>query len=195
MHHVLRYIAGGVVVVLLLIGLGVWRYTRGPRTPPQAAGEPPSSRPGFLGNIYRMCAAAPFRATRCSRATSPVKPSPVILLTGSSPHRAATENDDCEELSVSDFLETKREEIAARLRELEPLVEEYRQLEAAAAALAGLPGAHAPARAPRRTAARAPRRTAARRRARAGHAGARARAAGADARAGRERARCRRSSS
>jgi hypothetical protein len=36
-HHVLRYIAGGVVVVLLLIGLGVWRYTRGPRTPPQAA--------------------------------------------------------------------------------------------------------------------------------------------------------------
>jgi CRP-like cAMP-binding protein len=47
---------------------------------------------------------------------------------------------------VSDFLKTKREEIAARLRELEPLVAEYRQLEAAAAALAGLPGA---ARAPR----------------------------------------------
>jgi len=42
---------------------------------------------------------------------------------------------------VSDFLKTKREEIAARLRELEPLVAEYRQLEAAAAALAGLPGA------------------------------------------------------
>src|SRR5579862_6723537 len=36
-HHVLRYIAGGVVAVLLLIGLGVWRYTRGPRTPPKAA--------------------------------------------------------------------------------------------------------------------------------------------------------------
>jgi hypothetical protein len=47
---------------------------------------------------------------------------------------------------VSDFLKTKREEIAKRLRELEPLVAEYRQLEAAAAALAGLPGA---ARAPR----------------------------------------------
>jgi hypothetical protein len=44
---------------------------------------------------------------------------------------------------VSDFLETKRKEIAARLRELEPLVEEYRQLEAASTALAGLPGAPA----------------------------------------------------
>jgi hypothetical protein len=48
---------------------------------------------------------------------------------------------------VSDFLKTKREEIAARLRELEPLVEEYRQLEAAAAALAG---ATRTVRAPRR---------------------------------------------
>jgi hypothetical protein len=45
---------------------------------------------------------------------------------------------------VSDFLETKRKEIAARLRELEPLVEEYRQLEAASTALAGLPGTSAP---------------------------------------------------
>jgi hypothetical protein len=42
---------------------------------------------------------------------------------------------------VSDFLETKRKEIAARLRELEPLVEEHRQLQAAATALAGLPSA------------------------------------------------------
>jgi hypothetical protein len=40
---------------------------------------------------------------------------------------------------VSDFLDTKRKEIAARLRELEPLVSEYRQLEAAQTALAGLP--------------------------------------------------------
>ena len=46
---------------------------------------------------------------------------------------------------MSDFLKAKREEIAARLRELEPLVDEYRQLEAAAAALAGLPGATRPA--------------------------------------------------
>jgi hypothetical protein len=51
---------------------------------------------------------------------------------------------------VSDFLKTKREEIAARLRELEPLVEEYRQLEAASAALAGLPGATRTVTAPRR---------------------------------------------
>ena len=54
---------------------------------------------------------------------------------------------------MSDFLKTKRDEIAARLRELEPLVAEYRQLEAASAALAGLPGAAAsparPARSPR----------------------------------------------
>lgn len=40
---------------------------------------------------------------------------------------------------MSDFLDTKRKEIAARLRELEPLVDEYRQLEAAQTALAGLP--------------------------------------------------------
>jgi hypothetical protein len=59
---------------------------------------------------------------------------------------------------VSDFLKTKREEIAGRLRELEPLVDEYRQLEAAAAALAGLPGASRAARAPRR--GRAPARAA-----------------------------------
>jgi CRP-like cAMP-binding protein len=45
---------------------------------------------------------------------------------------------------VSDFLDTKRKEISARLRELEPLVAEYRQLEAAAAALADLPGKPAP---------------------------------------------------
>ena len=51
---------------------------------------------------------------------------------------------------MSDFLKTKRAEIAARLRELEPLVEEYRQLEAAAAALAGLPGATRAVRVPRR---------------------------------------------
>jgi hypothetical protein len=65
---------------------------------------------------------------------------------------------------VSDFLKTKREEIAARLRELEPLVDEYRQLEAASAALAGLPGAAArSARTPRRAravAAKAPARAA-----------------------------------
>ena len=64
---------------------------------------------------------------------------------------------------MSDFLKAKRGEIAARMRELEPLVDEYRQLEAAAAALAGLPGAtttRPAARAPRR--GRTPARAAAR---------------------------------
>ena len=64
---------------------------------------------------------------------------------------------------MSDFLKTKRDEIAARLSELEPLVAEYRQLEAAAAALAGLPGAAArPARTARRGRATAARKPAAR---------------------------------
>lgn len=40
---------------------------------------------------------------------------------------------------VNDFLKTKRDEIQARLAELAPLVEEHRQLEAAAKALAAVP--------------------------------------------------------
>jgi hypothetical protein len=39
---------------------------------------------------------------------------------------------------VSNFLEEKRNEITDRMRELEPLIEEYRQLEAAVKALAGV---------------------------------------------------------
>jgi len=39
---------------------------------------------------------------------------------------------------VSNFLEEKRNEIAERMRELEPLIEEYKQLEAALKALAGV---------------------------------------------------------
>jgi hypothetical protein len=45
---------------------------------------------------------------------------------------------------VSNFLEQKRSEIAERMRELEPLIEEYRQLEAALAALAGVTTVAAP---------------------------------------------------
>ena len=63
---------------------------------------------------------------------------------------------------MSDFLKEKRDEIAARLRELQPLVEEYQQLEAAAAALAGLPGATRPRAAAAAAAPRATRRTPAR---------------------------------
>ena len=40
---------------------------------------------------------------------------------------------------MADFLDEKRSEIAARLKELRPLVDEYRRLEAAAAALDGVP--------------------------------------------------------
>jgi hypothetical protein len=41
---------------------------------------------------------------------------------------------------MADFLQTKRDEIKARMGELEPMVEEYHQLAAAAAALAGASG-------------------------------------------------------
>jgi CRP-like cAMP-binding protein len=40
---------------------------------------------------------------------------------------------------MPDFLEEKKREIDARLKELRPLVDEYRRLEAAAAALQGVP--------------------------------------------------------
>ena len=49
-----------------------------------------------------------------------------------------------EDLPVTDFLDEKRQQIADRLKELEPLVDEHRRLEAAASALAKL-GASAPA--------------------------------------------------
>jgi hypothetical protein len=41
---------------------------------------------------------------------------------------------------MADFLDDKRKEIDARLRELRPLVEEFNRLEQAAAALAGVGG-------------------------------------------------------
>ena len=47
---------------------------------------------------------------------------------------------------MADFLDEKRKEIDARLRELRPLVEEYQRLEKATAALAGVGGASAPMR-------------------------------------------------
>ena len=40
---------------------------------------------------------------------------------------------------MADFLDEKRREIDARLKELKPLVEEYHRLEAASAALSGVP--------------------------------------------------------
>lgn len=41
---------------------------------------------------------------------------------------------------MTDFLDEKRDEITTRLKELEPLVDEYHRLDAAAAALAGVEG-------------------------------------------------------
>jgi CRP-like cAMP-binding protein len=57
---------------------------------------------------------------------------------------------------MADFLDEKKREIEARLKELRPLVDEFHRLEAAAAALAGVggaPSAAAPARRARRQAA------------------------------------------
>jgi hypothetical protein len=45
---------------------------------------------------------------------------------------------------MADFLDEKRSEIGARLKELKPLVDEYQRLEAAAAALDGVPTSSAP---------------------------------------------------
>src|SRR3954470_4121628 len=44
---------------------------------------------------------------------------------------------------MADFLDEKRKEIDARLRELRPLVDEYNRLEKAAAALSGVGGTQA----------------------------------------------------
>jgi hypothetical protein len=46
---------------------------------------------------------------------------------------------------VADFLDEKRKEIQARLKELRPLVDEYHRLEAAERALSGVGGTAAPA--------------------------------------------------
>jgi sugar-specific transcriptional regulator TrmB len=67
---------------------------------------------------------------------------------------------------VSDFLDEKRKEIQARLKELKPAVDEYQRLEAAERALAGVGGggpAAASKPAARRTRAAAKRNGAARR--------------------------------
>jgi hypothetical protein len=55
---------------------------------------------------------------------------------------------------MADFLDEKRKEIDARLRELRPLVEEFNRLEKAAAALAGVGGTQAPTRRRRSNGAR-----------------------------------------
>ena len=56
--------------------------------------------------------------------------------------------------TVTDFLDEKRKEIEARLRELRPLVEEYQRLERAASALSGVGNGRARRGTRRRTAGR-----------------------------------------
>jgi hypothetical protein len=56
---------------------------------------------------------------------------------------------------MADFLDEKRREIDARLKELKPLIEEYERLEAAAVALAGVSASSASTSPPRRRQARA----------------------------------------
>ncbi len=76
---------------------------------------------------------------------------------------------------MTDFLKKTLKDIEARRRELEPLVEEYRQLEEAAAALQGVDGSSSASRASSsgasRSAAAAPSRPARRRRRASGSAG------------------------
>ena len=52
---------------------------------------------------------------------------------------------------MTDFLDEKRKEIQARLKELRPLVDEFRRLEAAERALAGVESKPASATTPRRS--------------------------------------------
>ena len=52
---------------------------------------------------------------------------------------------------MTDFLQEKKNEINARLKELKPLVEEYQRLEAAAAALSGVEAPGRAAAAPSRS--------------------------------------------
>jgi hypothetical protein len=77
---------------------------------------------------------------------------------------------------VPDFLEEKRKEISARLKELRPLVDEYHRLEAAEQALSGVGGGNTRAS----TATATPRRT---RRAKSSGTGRRGRPKGSGTRA------------
>lgn len=81
---------------------------------------------------------------------------------------------------MADFLDEKRSEIGARLAELKPLIEEYERLQAAAAALDGVPVTAKPA-APVRGGARASK-SGAKRRSNSGGSGRRGRPKGSGTR-------------
>ena len=121
----------------------------------------------------------PQREAEASLLQVEVTPRRKLTVTVSSPNK-------CERMTMADFLDEKRREIASRLKELEPLVQEHDRLRAALDALDGVGGRGgrgarlvvAPALGPWRAAA-----------------AARAPAAAAGARAARARARRRPSSS
>ncbi len=64
-------------------------------------------------------------------------------------------------MATADFLDEKRDEIGARLKMLRPLIDEYQRLEAAVAALDGVPATASTSTAPSRPARRAPARASA----------------------------------
>jgi hypothetical protein len=84
-------------------------------------------------------------------------------------------------MATADFLDEKRHEIGARLKELKPLVDEYQRLEAAAAALDGVPATPLTSSTSPAT-RRAPARTTAARKRGASHSGRRGRPKGSGTR-------------
>src|SRR5204862_7488204 len=105
--------------------------------------------------------AAPTSAPRrshhtCSRLRIPGRPcSPSCEMAQGTPLSPVSEyshpySTDRKAPLMADFLDEKRKEIQARLKELKPLVDEYERLEAAERALSGVGGSEAAAAAPTR---------------------------------------------
>jgi hypothetical protein len=85
-------------------------------------------------------------------------------------------------MATADFLDEKRHEIGARLKELKPLVDEYQRLEAAVAALDGVPATPLTSSTSPATTRRAATRTTAARNRGASHGGRRGRPKGSGTR-------------
>ena len=122
------------------------------------ASSPPSSRPGRRSRTRRprrssarrpttaraaptsvprsshhTCSKPTIAGMRCNRSSAKVLEKRHSLVTCNPSIRG-------EGKPVADFLDEKRKEIQARLKELRPLVDEYHRLEAAEQALSGVPG-------------------------------------------------------
>src|SRR3954468_22737737 len=107
---------------------------------------------GWPAALWWVACRAARPTPRCASSRS--SPSAVEQLLA---HRLTEMRLWCVVNTMADFLDEKKREIEARLKELRPLVDEFHRLEAAAAALDGVgsePGAGAPSRrGPRRAAA------------------------------------------